>query len=160
MEVVSYFHWSQTALGITIACVGVLLVVILLCILSRMKLCLKFLVIIPIVIELSLIAFAPIKIVISEKDFKVKMVVLSISIPRQAIKECSILSQEYVQDSKRHFGSFGFCGFLGNYKSVDKSSYTLCATDLNQLFMLELMNGEKYVFSSPDRENIINNFEK
>lgn len=55
----------------------------------------------------------------------------------------------------RIFGSGGYGGYLGVYSNAKIGRFHACVGDLSQTFLIRLKNGKNYVFSSENRDLVI-----
>lgn len=154
------FHWSSSVLTITIVTLAILGGAIFY--LSTLKwplmmLWLKYLLITVLVATIVIgIIYMPIRLNIDNEKITVVRIFSSLEIPKQEIVEIKKIQRSEIDNSIRTFGSGGLFGYLGLFKNDKLGSYTMYATELNNLILIRT-NNKKYIINCSNPEKPIEN---
>ncbi len=154
------FHWCTEVLVITIITLVVLLgTVMFLQILMPewpaktiwMKYLLMAIVLCTVVIGS---ACAPIRLKANDDKITIRLLLGSREIPLNEVTEVRKISKSDISGSIRTFGSGGLFGYLGRFKNNRLGSYTMYATELNNLLLVSTHN-KKYVISCTKSQDFV-----
>lgn len=143
------FNWSVEVIVITLLTV-VLVFGIIISFYSRWPANLSLLkYVLTIVILLIIIipaVYSPIHLSINDEKIVIKRIVRNIEIDLRNVYSVTIISNREISNSIRTFGSGGLFGYLGQFKNNLIGSYTMYATEKQNLIYINTSKG-KYVFS-------------
>ncbi|MBM6882286.1 PH domain-containing protein [Bacteroides caecigallinarum] len=100
------------------------------------------------------LGYMPIRLTIGNDKIILHRLFGAINIPIKNIIEIKAIPNSETAFSIRIFGSGGLFGYLGKFKNPKLGSYTMYATNLNELVLIRT-NSKKYVFSCKNRDEFI-----
>lgn len=92
------------------------------------------------------VGYMPIRLRANDEKISVRRLIGSLEIPLNKVVETRRISKSCIDGSIRTFGSGGLFGFLGRFKNGRLGNYTMYATELNNLILVQT-SSKKYVFS-------------
>lgn len=152
------FHWSGAVLTVTIVTLAVLIGAGFY--LGSLKwptvmLWLKYLLTIILLATVIVgVGYMPIRLKINDEKITVIRLFGPLKIPQSEIVEIKRIGKSEINNSIRIFGSGGLFGYLGRFKNDRFGSYTMYATELNNLIFIRTSN-KKYVFSCSRSKELI-----
>jgi hypothetical protein len=154
------FHWGTDVLVVTILTLVVLVgtVWFTLVIVSEwpdQALWLKYLLMV-IVIGTIVIGscYAPIRLKANGDKITIRLLLVLREVPLSEVIEVRQISKFDVSGSIRTFGSGGLFGYLGRFKNNKLGSYTMYATEWNNLVLVRT-NNKKYVISCTKAQDFV-----
>ncbi|MDN0053331.1 PH domain-containing protein [Bacteroides caecigallinarum] len=100
------------------------------------------------------LGFMPIRLTLRNDKITLQRLFGAINIPIKDIIAIKAIPNSETAFSIRIFGSGGLFGYLGKFKNPKLGSYTMYATNLNELVLIRT-NSKKYVFSCKGRDEFI-----
>ena len=143
------FNWSVEVIVITLLTVVLVLGIIISFYsrwpanLSLLKYALTIVILLIIIVPA---VYSPIRLSINDEKLVLKRLVGNIEIDLKNVYSVTIISNREISNSIRTFGSGGLFGYLGQFKNNLIGSYTMYATEKQNLISINTSKG-KYVFS-------------
>lgn len=100
------------------------------------------------------LGYMPIRLTIENDKIILHRLFGAINIPVKDIIEIKAITNSETAFSIRIFGSGGLFGYLGKFKNPKLGSYTMYATNMNELIFIRTCR-KKYVFSCKNRDEFI-----
>ena len=105
--------------------------------------------------SVSITAFhLPLKISVSNKQLSINRLKGNIIIPVENIKEIKICDKLDTKNSTRIFGSGGFFGYLGKFKSPKLGNYKMCVTNSSKKVLVKT-DHETFIISCNEPEELV-----
>ncbi|MDR3218417.1 MAG: PH domain-containing protein [Dysgonamonadaceae bacterium] len=98
--------------------------------------------------------FTPLSITVQDGLVQVKQIKGNLNIPVKEIKEIRLCTQSDTKNGRRTFGSGGYFGYLGKFRSAQLGAYQMYATNRSKKFLIKT-NESTYVFSCDEPDQII-----
>ena len=98
--------------------------------------------------------FAPQRLEIGDDKIVVLRRYRSVVLHREEIKSIEYVSKLSFRGAIRTFGVGGLFGYYGRYYAPALGSFTLYATNFDNLFLIRLVNGKKIVISCSEPEKM------
>ncbi|CCZ09554.1 putative uncharacterized protein [Odoribacter sp. CAG:788] len=92
------------------------------------------------------VSYTPIRLKANDKKITVSRLLGSLEVSLNEVIETRRISKSDIDNSIQTFGSGGLFGYLGRFKNGKLGSYTMYATDLNNLIFVHT-NNKNYVLS-------------
>lgn len=100
------------------------------------------------------LGYMPIRLTIENDKIILRRLFGTINIPIKDIIEIKAIENSETAFSIRTFGSGGLFGYLGKFKNKKLGSYTMYATNVNELILIRT-DRKTYVFSCKNRDEFI-----
>lgn len=149
------FHWDSKVWAITIAVLLFSILMLLPAFMKKLHIVVRMICPLSVLFILPALLDMPLHMTLSENAFSARMLSFSIDIPYQQIEKTYAISRDDVAGSIRTHAGGGLFGYSGNFRNEKFGHYSMYATDLSQLFLIQTKEGKYYIFSSPERDKMI-----
>ena len=100
------------------------------------------------------VSYTPIRLKANDKKITVSRLLGSLEVSLNEVIETRRISKSDIDNSIQTFGSGGLFGYLGRFKNGKLGSYTMYATDLNNLIFVHT-NNKNYVLSCSRPQEVV-----
>lgn len=100
------------------------------------------------------VGYMPMRLKADDEKITVRRLFGSLEMPLAEVTSVSQISMSDIDGSIRTFGSGGLFGYLGRFKNDNLGSYSMYATELNNLILV-CTDSRKYVFSCSSPQEFV-----